>query len=93
MAKLKNGPVEEFVFTDWVKEGAEGMRIKMEDKREKMEKRLQNRSRIDTSEFRAHIHKARQEQLLAVRSLVDAPLSVLKAKRPRLNRKPSPISI
>jgi hypothetical protein len=80
VATLKNGPVQEFVFTDWVKEGAEGMRAKMEEKREKMEQRFQKRTRIDTSEFRAHMLKAREEQLLAVRSLVDSALACVKGE-------------
>ena len=80
MAKLKNGPVEEFVFTDWVKEGAEGMRVKMENKREKMEKRFQKRTRLDTSEFRTHMRKAREERLLAIRSLVDSALEYVKGE-------------
>ncbi len=80
MATLKNGPVQEFVFTDWVKEGAEGMRAKMEEKREKMEKRFQKRTRIDTSEFRAHMRKAREERLLAIRSLVDSALACVKGE-------------
>lgn len=80
MATLNNGPVQEFVFTDWVKEGAEGLRIKMEKKREKMEARFQKRTRLDTSEFRAHMRKAREERLLAVRSLVDSTLDYLKGE-------------
>jgi hypothetical protein len=80
MAKLNNGPVEEFVLTDWVKEGAEGMRVKMENKREKMEERFQKRTRIDTSEFRAHMRKAREERLLAIRSLVDSALECVKGE-------------
>ena len=80
MAKIKNGPVEEFVFTDWVKEGAEEMRTRMEKKREKMEERFQNRTRIDTSEFRKHMRKARQEQLLAIRSLVDSAIECIKSE-------------
>jgi hypothetical protein len=78
MAKLKNGPVEEFVFTDWVKEGAAGMRLKLKNKRARWQDRLQKHTRIDTSEFRAHMRRARQEQLLAVRSLVDSALNCLK---------------
>jgi hypothetical protein len=78
MAKLNNGPVQEFVFTDWLKEGAEGMRrnmqVKMENKRERMEERFQKHARIDTSEFRTHMRKAREEQLLAIRSLVDSAI-------------------
>jgi hypothetical protein len=80
MAKLKNGPVEEFVFTDWVKEGAEGMRVKMKNKRARWQDRLQKHTRIDTSEFRAHMRRARQEQLLAVRSLVDSALESIKGE-------------
>ena len=80
MAKLKNGPVEEFVFTDWVKEGAEGMRVKMENKWEKMEKRFQKRTRLDTSEFRTHMRKAREERLLAIRSLVDSAIEYVKGE-------------
>ena len=80
MAKLKNGPLEEFVFTDWVKEGAEGMRTKMEDKRARMEERFKNRTRIDTSEFRTHMRNARKEQLLAIRSLVDSALECIKGE-------------
>ena len=81
MATLKNGPVQEFVFTNWVKEGAEGMRGKMKEKREKMEERFQKRTRIDTSEFRAHMRKAREEQLLAIRSLVDSALECVKGEK------------
>lgn len=80
MATLKNGPVQEFVFTDWVKEGAEGMRARMEQKREKMEERLQKRTRIDTSEFHAHMRKAHEERLLAIRSLVDSALACVKGE-------------
>ena len=80
MTTLKNGPVQEFVFTDWVKEGAEGMRAKMEQKREKMEKKFQKRTHLDTSQFRAHMQKAREERLLAVRSLVDSALDYVKGE-------------
>jgi len=84
MAQLKNGPVQEFVFTDWMKEGAEGMRrnmrVRMENKRDKMEERFQKRTRIDTSEFRTHMHKAREERLLAIRSLVDSALDCVKGE-------------
>jgi hypothetical protein len=80
MAKLNNGPVQEFVFTDWVKEGAEGVRAKMENKRERMEERFQKRARIDTSEFRAHMRKAREERLLAIRSLIDSALEGVKGE-------------
>jgi hypothetical protein len=84
--KLKNGPVEEFILGDWLKEGAEGMRGKMEEKRERMEKRFQKRTRIDTSEFRAHMRQARKEQLLAIRSLVDSALECIKGGE--LDQKP-----
>ena len=80
MAALKNGPVQEFVFTDWVKEGAEGMRGKMKEKREKMEGRFQKRTRLDASQFRAHMRKAREERLLAIRSLVDSALVCVKGE-------------
>ncbi|MBN1994660.1 MAG: hypothetical protein JW953_18315 [Anaerolineae bacterium] len=81
MAKLKNGPVEDFVLTDWLKEGAKGMHHKMEEKRGKMKRRFQNRTRnFDTTEFRSHLRQARKEQLLAVRSLVDSALECIKGE-------------
>jgi len=81
MTPLKNGPVQEFVFTDWVKEGAEGMRATMEQKREKMEQRFQKRTHLDTSQFRAHMQKAREERLLAIRSLVDSALDCVRGEK------------
>ena len=72
--KIKTGPVQEFVLTDWLREGCEGIRNKIENK-------LENRDRhFDTSEFRAHMRTARKEQLLALRSLVDSAIECIKGE-------------
>ncbi len=73
-SKTKSGPVEEFVFSDWLKEGAEGIRRKFECK---VEKRTRH---FDTTEFRSHMRRARKEQLLAMRSLIDSALDCVKGE-------------
>ena len=71
--KLKTGPVKEFVFSEWLRDGVQGMRSKIECG-------LEKRGKIDTSEFRAHMRNARKEQLLAIRSLVDSALDSIKGE-------------
>jgi hypothetical protein len=66
--KTKTGPVEEFVFEDWLRDGLEGVRSKIEKK---------TGGRFDTSGFRTHIRNARRERLLAVRSLIDSAIEFL----------------
>jgi len=57
----QGGPFKEFVFEEWLRDGIEGIRQKMEEKK----------ARFDPSTFRQHIRNAQQEQLLAHRSLID----------------------
>jgi hypothetical protein len=72
--KVKTGPVQEFVLTDWLRDGFKGMRSTME---KKMEKRTRQ---FDTAEFRAHVRNARKERLLAIRSLVDSAIEYVKGE-------------
>jgi hypothetical protein len=62
-----NGPFKEFVFDDWLREAAKGIRGEVEGRR----------IHFDTSEFRMHMRNARKEQLLAIRSLIDSALTCL----------------
>lgn len=64
---LDNGPVREFDFEEWLRDGVTGIRRKL--KRQKRE--------FDTSEFRNHMRNARREQLLALRSLIDSGLEFI----------------
>jgi hypothetical protein len=64
---LDNGPVREFDFEEWLRDGVAGMRRKL--KRQKRE--------FNTSEFRTHMRNARREQLLALRSLIDSGLEFI----------------
>lgn len=64
---LDNGPVREFDFEEWLRDGVEAMRRKL--KHQKRE--------FDTSEFRTHMRNARREQLLALRSLIDSGLEFI----------------
>ena len=66
--KAKTGPVEEFVFEDWLRDGLEGVRSKIEKK---------TGGRFDTSGFHTHMRNARREKLLAVRSLIDSAIEFL----------------
>lgn len=79
---LDNGPVREFDFEEWLRDGLEGMRRKL--KHQKRE--------FDTSEFRAHMRNARREQLLALRSLIDSGLEFIgmeeKKAKPEKKDKP-----
>jgi hypothetical protein len=65
--KTKTEPVEEFVFEDWLRDGLEGIRGRIEKRT----------GHFDTSDFRTHIRNARREKLLAVRSLVDSAIECL----------------
>jgi hypothetical protein len=70
----KSGPVKEFVLTDWLREGCEGIQ-------QKLEHNLKHKTRhFDTTEFRTHVRNARREQLLAIRSLVDSALECVKGE-------------
>jgi hypothetical protein len=55
------GPFKEFLFEEWLRDGIEGMRSKMEQKK----------AHFDPSAFKQHIRTAKKEQLLAIRSLID----------------------
>jgi len=57
----EGGPFKEFVFEEWLRDGIEGMRQKMEQKK----------THFDPSNFRKHIRNAQKEQLLAIRDLID----------------------
>lgn len=64
---VENGPVQDFAFEDWLRDGIKGFRRKM-----KFQKR-----EFDTSAFRTHMRNARREQLLALRSLIDSGLDFI----------------
>jgi hypothetical protein len=57
----EGGPFREFVFEEWLRDGIEGMRQKMEQKK----------AHFDPSNFRKHMRNAQKEQLLAIRDLID----------------------
>jgi hypothetical protein len=57
----QGGPFKEFVFEEWLRDGVEGIRHKMEQKK----------VHFDPSNFRKHVRNAQKEQLLAIRSLID----------------------
>ena len=58
------GPFKEFVFEEWLRDGVEGMRSRMEAKK----------AHFDPATFRQHIRNAQKEQLLAIRSLIDSAI-------------------
>ncbi len=60
----QTGPFKEFVFEEWLKDGVEGVRGKME----------QRKAHFDPAKFRQHIRAAQKEQLLAIRSLIDSAI-------------------
>jgi len=60
----QRGPFREFVFEEWLKDGIDGVRGKME----------QRKAHFDPSKFRQHIRAAQKEQLLAIRSLIDSAI-------------------
>ena len=64
---LDNGPVREFDFEEWLRDGVAGMRRKMK----------QQKREFNTSDFRMHMRNARREQLLALRSLIDSGLEFI----------------
>ncbi|MBN1219499.1 MAG: hypothetical protein JXM69_11260 [Anaerolineae bacterium] len=72
--RIKSGPVEEFVLTDWLRDGWQGMRHKLETKRARRARHF------DASTFRAHMRNARKEHLLAIRSLVDSAIECVKGE-------------
>ncbi len=72
---VNNGPVEEFVFEDWLRDGIKGVRHKIESR---MQAKAQGP--FGASEFRKHMRNARKEQLLAVRSLIDSAIDWLDKK-------------
>lgn len=63
----EGGPFKEFVFEEWLRDGIEGVRSKMEEKK----------AHFDPSNFRKHLRNAQKEQLLAVRSLIDSAIDFL----------------
>lgn len=63
----QGGPFKEFVFEEWLRDGLEGIRQEMKQKR----------ASFDISSFRTHIRNAQKEQLLAVRSLIDSAIESL----------------
>jgi hypothetical protein len=71
--KYSHQPVEEFIFEDWLRDGIKGMR-------ERLESRIPEGKRFNTSEFRSHMRNAQKEQLLAVRSLLDSAIDWLDKK-------------
>lgn len=74
--KYDHEPVEEFVFEDWLRDGLNGFRQKVEGCKPGEAKKF------DISEFRQHMRNARKEQLLAVRSLLDSAIDWLDKKDP-----------
>jgi len=60
----QDGPFKEFVFEEWLKDGIDGVRGKME----------QRKAHFDPAKFRQHIRAAQKEQLLAIRSLIDSAI-------------------
>jgi hypothetical protein len=63
----EGGPFKEFVFEEWLRDGLEGIRHEMKQKR--VEFNVEN--------FRKHLRNAQKEQLLAVRSLLDSTIECL----------------
>ncbi len=63
----QEGPFKEFVFEEWLQDGIEGIRGKMEQKK----------ADFDPSKFRQHLRNAQKEQLLAMRSLIDNAIEYL----------------
>ncbi len=61
------GPFKEFVFEEWLREGLDGLRSKLEQKK----------ARLNKAEFRKHLRNAQKEQLLAIRSLIDSAIECL----------------
>jgi hypothetical protein len=63
----ENGPVKEFDFEEWLRDGMKGFRstVKGEIKG------------FDMSEFKQHVRNAQKEQLLAMRSLLDKAIDYL----------------
>ena len=59
-----NGPVKEFDFEAWLKDGVEGFKSKVEEEMEG----------FNFANFRKHVRNAQREQLLAMRSLIDSAL-------------------
>ncbi|MCB0192454.1 MAG: hypothetical protein KDJ65_10970 [Anaerolineae bacterium] len=57
----QGGPFREFIFTDWLKEGIEGICEEAKDAKEQFE----------VENIRRHLRNASKEQLLAVRSIID----------------------
>ena len=68
---LNNGPVQEFDFEAWLRDGLKGLCRKVEPRTTK---------RLDVSAFRTHMRNARKEQLLAIRSLIDSGMELLEKK-------------
>lgn len=63
----QEGPVREFVFDEWLREGIEGM----------VNKTSKVKPAFDFGEFYHHIRNAQKEQLLALRSLLDKAIERL----------------
>lgn len=63
----ENGPFKEFDFEDWLRDGVEGFKSKLEAE-------IQS---FNFDSFRRHVRNARREQLLAMRSLIDNALERL----------------
>lgn len=74
--KYDHEPVEEFVFEDWLRDGINGFRQKVESCMSGEAKTF------DTSKFRQHMRNAQKEQLLAVRSLLDSAIDWLDKRDP-----------
>jgi hypothetical protein len=63
----QEGPFREFSFEEWLRDGVEGMRGKVEQKK----------AEFDPAQFRRHLRNAQKEQLLAMRSLIDNAIEYL----------------
>ncbi len=59
-----NGPVKEFDFEAWIKEGMDGFKQTVDGQMKG----------FDVSSFKEHLRNAQKEQLLAMRSLLDSAI-------------------
>ncbi len=61
------GPFKEFVFTEWLREGLDGM----------CDQWKRGKEQLDPDNFRRHLRHAQKEQLLAMRNMIDAAIERL----------------
>ena len=71
-----NGPVKEFDFEQWLKEGVEGVKSKVEGERPV----------FDFSNVRKHVRNAQREQLMAMRSFIDSAIDWLEKEPEEKNK-------